>query len=149
MLAVSYISRVSWVWCLLLLGILVVCANIRLYCDPVVAFVRLHITRPHYNHYADLSECIELLKILSGRFCFEGASMIKSFFQLSLMQYMGLCVFCLPISRMMILRIHVLHLIIIIKSKYYLFAIFLCYVMKQWYALYVFLYFYDLGPNSI
>ena len=41
--------------------------------------------------------------------------------QLSVMQYMGLCVFSLPISLMMIVRICVLYLIIIIKSPLFRF----------------------------
>ena len=42
---------------------------------------------------------------------------LSQFSQLSFMQYMGLCVFSLPISLMIIMRIRVLHLIIIIKSE--------------------------------
>ena len=41
---------------------------------------------------------------------------LSQFFQLSFIQYMGLCVFSLPIYLMMIVRIRVLYLIIIIKS---------------------------------
>ena len=37
--------------------------------------------------------------------------------QLSFMQYMGLCVFSRPIYLMLIVRIHVLYLVIIIKSE--------------------------------
>ena len=44
----------------------------------MVVFVCLHITLPHYHHYADLSESIELLKCLSGTFCIECVSKIKS-----------------------------------------------------------------------
>ena len=40
--------------------------------------VCLHITLPHYHHYADLSESIELLKCLSGTFCLECVSEIES-----------------------------------------------------------------------
>ena len=41
----------------------------------------------------------------------------NQFFQLSFMQYMGLCIFSLSISLMVIVRICVLYLIIIIKSE--------------------------------
>ena len=44
-------------------------------------------------------------------------SKIKSISQLSFMQYMGMCVFSLPIYLMMIVRTCVLYLIIIIKSE--------------------------------
>ena len=33
---------------------LMVCANNRVYYDPMIVFVCLHITQPHYHHYADL-----------------------------------------------------------------------------------------------
>ena len=42
---------------------------------------------------------------------------LSQFSQLSFMGQMGLCVFSLPIALMMIVRIHVLYLIIIIKSE--------------------------------
>ena len=42
---------------------------------------------------------------------------LSQFSQLSFMQYMGLCVFSQPISRVMIMRIRVLYLIIIIKPE--------------------------------
>ena len=42
---------------------------------------------------------------------------LNQFFQLSFMQYMGLCVFGLPISLVMILRIRILYHIIFIKSE--------------------------------
>ena len=42
---------------------------------------------------------------------------LSQFSQLSFIQYMGLCVFSLPIYLMMIVRIYVLYLIIVIKSE--------------------------------
>ena len=42
---------------------------------------------------------------------------LSQFSQLSLIQYVGLCVFSLPISLIMIVRICVLYLIIIIRSE--------------------------------
>ena len=103
--------------CLLLQCSLLMCPNNRIHYDPMVVFVCLHITLPHYHHYADISEGIELLKCLSGRFCLECVSKVESSSQLSFMQYMGLCVFSLPISLMIIVRIRVLYVIIIIKSE--------------------------------
>ena len=44
----------------------------------MVLFIRLCITLPHYDHYADLFEGIELLKSLSGTFCRECVTKIKS-----------------------------------------------------------------------
>ena len=44
----------------------------------MVVLVCLHITLPHYHQYADLSESIELPKCLSGIFCLERMSKIKS-----------------------------------------------------------------------
>ena len=45
---------------------------------------------------------------------------LSQFSQLSFMQYMGLCVFSLPVYLMMSVRIRVLNLIIIIKSEVWL-----------------------------
>ena len=111
-LAVSFISQESWVLCLLLLCSLMMCTNNQILYDPIVILVCLHITSSHYHHYADLSEGIGFLKCLPGTFCLKCVSKISQFSQLSFMQYMGLCVFSLPISLMMIVRIHVLYLII-------------------------------------
>ena len=54
------------------------CANNWIYYDLLVIFICWHITLPHYLHYADISEGIELLKCLSGTFCLECVSMMQS-----------------------------------------------------------------------
>ena len=59
-------SRVLY---LLLLCTLMMCAHNRIHYGPMVVFVRLHITLPHYHDYADVSEDIELLKYVSVTFC--------------------------------------------------------------------------------
>ena len=64
----------------------------------MAGFVCLHITLPHYHHNADLSESIELLKCLLDTFCLEFVSKIKSILSIIFMQYLGLCVFSLPIT---------------------------------------------------
>ena len=69
----------------------------------------------HHHRYAQLSGGIELLKCLPGTFGIECD--IKQFSQLSFMQYMGLCVFSLRISIMMIVRMCVLYLIITTKLE--------------------------------
>ena len=63
---------------LLLLCSLTMCANYRVHFDPMVVFLCLHITLPHYHYYADQSQGIGLLKCLSGTFCLECVSKIKS-----------------------------------------------------------------------
>ena len=85
------------------------------YC-PMFVFVCLHITPPHYHHYTDRSEDIELLKCFLDTFCLECVPKCK-LSQLSFMQYMGLCVFSLPITLMMIVIIWILYFIINIKSE--------------------------------
>ena len=70
--------------------------------------------RIHY-HNADLSESIELLKCLSGTFCLECVSKIKSV--LSIIYHAIYGAVRLSISLMMIVRICVLYLIIKIKSE--------------------------------
>ena len=52
----------------LLMCSLMMCVNNRVYYGPMVVFVSLHITLPHY-HYVDVSECIELLICLPCTFC--------------------------------------------------------------------------------
>ena len=69
MLSISYISRGSWCCASLSLCSYVICANNRVLYGPMVLFVSFYITLPHYRHYADVSESIELLKCLSGTFC--------------------------------------------------------------------------------
>ena len=76
MVSLSYISGEWWVLCLLSLCSLMMCANNKSHYDPIIIFVCLYITPPHYNHYADLSESIDLLKCLSGTFCLECMSKI-------------------------------------------------------------------------
>ena len=104
MLAVPYISRESWVLCLLLLCRLMMCANNRIHYDLMGVLVCLHIALPHYV----LSQGVELLKCLSGNSVSSVCLRLNKFSQLSSMQYMGLCVSILPISHMMIVRIRVL-----------------------------------------
>ena len=55
----------SWIVSLLLLCNLMMCANDRVHYGPMIVFVCLHITVPHYHHYADISEGIGLLKLHS------------------------------------------------------------------------------------
>ena len=73
-----YISRDSWVFCLLFLCSLMMCANSRGHYEPMVIFICLYIPLPHYHHYSDLSEIIELLKCSSDTFCLKCVSKIKS-----------------------------------------------------------------------
>ena len=83
-----------------------------------VVFVSLHTTLPlpHYHHYADTSESIELLRMLFGYVLSSVCLRLIQFSQLSFMYYMGLCVlFSLPIS--FVMMIVWIYLIIIIKSE--------------------------------
>ena len=79
--------------------------------------VCLHITLPHYHHYADVSEGIELLKCLSGTFCPVCVLSSNQLSQLSFVPCMVLGVFRLPTNLMMIARICVFYLTLIIKSE--------------------------------
>ena len=47
--------------CILLLCSPIICTNNPVHHGPMVVFVCLHITQPHYHHYVDVSESIELL----------------------------------------------------------------------------------------
>ena len=71
-----------------------------------IVFVCLYVTS-HHPHCANLSEDIELIKCLS--YILSSVWVRLSIFsQLSIKQYMGFCVFSLPISRVMIERIYTL-----------------------------------------
>ena len=69
MLSVSYISWETWVVFFLLLCSLMIRAYDRVHYSPVVVFVCLHITLPHYHQFADVSEGIRFLIYLSSGFC--------------------------------------------------------------------------------
>ena len=92
-------------------------ANIRIRFGLQIVLVCLYGTPSHYSHCANLSEGIELIKCLSDIFCRSVWVRLSTFSPLSIMQYVGLYVFSLPISFVMIERIYILCLIIIIKSE--------------------------------
>ena len=52
--------------------------NNRVHYGLMDGYGYLHITLPHYHHYADLHEGIELLKCLSDIFCLQCVSKIMS-----------------------------------------------------------------------
>ena len=87
-------------------------ANIRIRFGLQIVFVCLYIIPSHYHHCANLSENIELVTyILSSVWV-----ILSIFCQLSIIQYMGLCVSVYPIP-LWLLREYALCLIIIIKSE--------------------------------
>ena len=87
-------------------------ANIRIRFGLQIVFVCLYIIPSHYHHCANLSEDIELVTyILSSVWV-----ILSIFCQLSIIQYMGLCVSVYPIP-LWLLREYALCLIIIIKSE--------------------------------
>ena len=145
-LSVSYTSQERWVLCLLLLGNLMMCANNQVNSGLMVIFLCLHMTLPHYLHQADLSEGIELLKFLSGIFYLDCVSKIKSMLliichsiygavhiQLTHFSYDDCKNTCTLFYR---------HHQIGSMTHLPLFR-----VMKQWYALYVFLYSYTIAVS--
>ena len=71
----------------------------------------------HYHHCVNLSEGIELIKCLSTYILSSVWVRFSIFSPLSIIQYVGLYVFSLPISLVMIERIYILCLVIIIKSE--------------------------------
>ena len=74
----------------------------------------------HYLIIIIMQTCLKLLNCLNASKIYPVSRMclrLGKFSQLSLMQYIGLCGLSLPISLMMIVRIHVLDLIIIIESE--------------------------------
>ena len=80
-------------------------ANSQMRFGLQIMFVCLYIMPSHYHHCANLSEDIEPIECLSDIFC-QVWVRLSIFSQLSIIQYMGLCVFSLPISLVMIARIY-------------------------------------------
>ena len=89
---------------------LMMCANNRLHYDRMVVYGYLHITLPHYHHYADLLEYIELLQCSADILCLECVSKIRSVLSIILHVIYGAV--CTQLNH----AIPVLHLIVI-KSK--------------------------------
>ena len=92
-------------------------ANGRIRFGLQIAFVCLYITQSHYHHYANFiwrhwTHKMPVRYNLSSVWVILG-----TFFQLSIIQCLGLCVFSLSISFVMIAKIYLLCVIIIIKSE--------------------------------
>ena len=82
--------------------------NSRIRFGLQIVFVCLYIASSHYHHCANLSEDIELKKMPVRYILSRVWVRLSIFSQLSIIQYMGLCVFSLPISLVMIERIYTL-----------------------------------------
>ena len=90
-------------------------ANSRIRFGLQIVFVCLYITPSHYHHSANF---IWRLWTYEMPVRYNLSSVwVSIFFQLSNIEYVGMCVFSLPISFVMIERIYILCLIIIIKSE--------------------------------
>ena len=90
-------------------------ANNRIRFGLQIVFVCLYITLSHYNHCANFIWWLWTYK-MPVRYNLSSVWVRLSIFsQLSIVQYVGLCVFSLPF--VMIERIYILCLIIIIKSE--------------------------------
>ena len=76
-------------------------ANIRIRFGLQIVFVCLYITPSHYHH-ANLSEDIDHKKMPVRYILSSVCVRWSTFSQSSIIQYMGLCVFSLPISLVMI-----------------------------------------------
>ena len=79
-------------------------ANIRIRFGFQIVLVCLYCILSHYHHCVNLSEGIELIKCL--QIYFVECVRLSIFSPLSIIQYVGLCVFSLPITLVMIERIY-------------------------------------------
>ena len=91
-------------------------ANSWIHFGLQIVFVCLYITPSHYHHYVNFiwrhwTNKIPVRYNMSSMWVW-----LSIFSQLSIIQYVGLCVFSLPISFVMIGRTNILCLIIIIKT---------------------------------
>ena len=109
---VAYTFRENREFVFIIIVQFMISANSRMRFGLQIVFVCLYITPSHYHHCANLSEDTELTDILSSLWV-----RLSIFSQSSIIQYVGLCVFSVPISSVMIVRIYILCLIIIIKSE--------------------------------
>ena len=92
-------------------------ANSRIRFGLQIIFVCLYITSSHYHHCANFIWRYWTYK-MPVRYNLSSVWVRLSIFsQLSNIQYVGLCIFSLPISFVMIERIYLICLIIIIKSE--------------------------------
>ena len=114
---IAYTFWESWEFFSLLLCSLWWTANIRIRFGLQIVLVCLYSTPSHYHHCTNLSEGIELLKCLSDIFLSRVWVRLSIFSPLSILQFVGLYVFSLLISLVMIEIIYILCLIIIIKSE--------------------------------
>ena len=90
-------------------------ANSRIRFGLQIVFACLYITPSHYHHCAKFIWRHWTYK-MPVRYDLSSVT-LSIFSQLSIIQYVGLCVFSLPISFVRIERIYILCLIIIIKSE--------------------------------
>ena len=94
------------------------CTNNRVHYDLMVVHGYLHITLLRCHHYADLSECIELLKCCQiYLFCLECVSKIRSVLSITFYTIYGAMCIQFTHFSMMTVRIPVLDLIIIVRSE--------------------------------
>ena len=92
--------------------------NIRISFGLQIVLVCFYSTSFHYHHCANLSEGVKLIKSPSKYILSSVWVRLSIFSTLSIIQYVGLYVFSLPISLVMIERMYILCLIIIIiKSE--------------------------------
>ena len=112
---IAYTFRENRDFVLIIIMQFMMSANSRIRFGMQIVFVSLYITPYHYHHCANLSKDIELTKCLSDIFC-RVCKIQCVISQLSIVHYMGPCVFSLPIP-LWWLRKYIPCLIIIIKSE--------------------------------
>ena len=122
------------------LVLFVMSVNIRIHFRLQIVLVCLYLTPSHYQHCANFIWRHWTYK-MPVRYNLSSVWVRLSIFSwLSIIQYVGLCVFKIPIPFVMIERIYILCLIIIIKSEVWTIIHCLGLGHEKWYALYVFLY---------
>ena len=100
----TYISWEHWVFVSIIDVKSMMCANDRAHNCLRVVFVCFRITQRHYHNYANLSEARGPLKCLQICICLR----LSQLSLLSFNQYIGLHVFSLPTSVVMIVRMFTL-----------------------------------------
>ena len=112
-----YIHSGKWEFVFISIVQFMMSVNSRIRFGFQIVFVCMYITPAHYHHCANFIGRYWTYK-MPVRYNLSSVWVRFSIFsQLSIIQYVGLCVFSLPIPFVMIERIYILCLIIIIKSE--------------------------------
>ena len=116
---IAYAFRENREFVFIILVQFMMSANIRIRFGLQVVLVYLYSTSSHYHHRVNLSEGIKLIKCLSIYILCSVWVRLCIFSPLSIIQYVGLYVFSLPISLVMIEGIYIYFVLLSSSNRKY------------------------------